>query len=30
MNNSIVYEESFNSTKKARVSREANNEMIED
>jgi hypothetical protein len=30
MNNSIVYEESFNSTKKARVSREANNAMIED
>jgi hypothetical protein len=28
MNNSIVYEESFNSTKKARVSREANNAMI--
>jgi hypothetical protein len=30
MNNSIVYEESFNSTKKARVSRETNNAMIED
>ncbi len=30
MNNSIAYEESFNSTKKARVSREANNAMIED
>jgi hypothetical protein len=30
MNNSIVYEESFSSTKKARVSREANNAMIED
>jgi hypothetical protein len=30
MNNNIVYEESFNSTKKARVSRETNNAMIED
>ncbi len=30
MSNSNVYEESFNSTKKARVSREANNAMIED
>jgi oligoribonuclease NrnB/cAMP/cGMP phosphodiesterase (DHH superfamily) len=30
MNNSIVYEESFNSTKKTRVSRETNNAMIED
>jgi hypothetical protein len=30
MNNNIVYEESFNSTKRARVSREANNAMIED
>jgi hypothetical protein len=30
MNNNIVYEESFNSTKKTRVSREANNAMIED
>jgi hypothetical protein len=30
MNNSIVYEESFSSTKRARVSREANNAMIED
>jgi hypothetical protein len=30
MNNNIIYEESFNSTKKTRVSREANNAMIED
>jgi hypothetical protein len=30
MNNSIVYEKSFSSTKRARVSREANNAMIED
>jgi hypothetical protein len=30
MNNNIVYEESFNSTKKTRVSRETNNAMIED
>jgi hypothetical protein len=30
MNNNIVYEESFNSTKKTRVSREANNAIIED
>jgi hypothetical protein len=30
MNNNIVYEESFNSTKKSRVSRESNNAMIED
>ncbi len=30
MNNNIVYEKSFNSTKKARVSRETNNAMIED
>jgi hypothetical protein len=30
MNNSIVYEESFSSTKKSRVSRESNNAMIED
>jgi hypothetical protein len=29
MNNNIVYEESFNSTKKACVSRETNNTMIE-
>jgi hypothetical protein len=29
MNNNIVYEESFSSTKKARVSREMNNAMIE-
>jgi hypothetical protein len=29
MNNSIVYEESFSSTKKSRVSRESNNAMIE-
>jgi hypothetical protein len=29
MNNNIVYEESFNSTKRARVSREANNATIE-
>ncbi len=29
MNNNIVYEKSFNSTKKTRVSREANNAMIE-
>jgi oligoribonuclease NrnB/cAMP/cGMP phosphodiesterase (DHH superfamily) len=30
MNNNIVYEESFNAIKKTRVSREANNAMIED
>jgi hypothetical protein len=30
MNNSIVYEESFSSTNKSRVSRESNNAMIED
>jgi hypothetical protein len=30
MNNNIVYEKSFNSTKKSRVSRESNNAMIED
>ncbi len=30
MNNNIVYEKSFNSTKKTRVSREANNAMIDD
>ncbi len=29
MNNNIVYEKSFNSTKKTRVSRETNNAMIE-
>ncbi len=30
INNNIVYEKSFNSTKKARVSRETNNAMIKD
>jgi hypothetical protein len=30
MNNNIVYEKSFNLTKKACVSREANNAMIKD
>jgi hypothetical protein len=30
MNNNIVYEKSFSSTKKTRVSRETNNAMIED
>jgi hypothetical protein len=29
MNNNILYEESFNSTKTTRVSRETNNAMIE-
>ncbi len=29
MNNNIIYEKSFNLTKKSRVSREANNAMIE-
>jgi hypothetical protein len=30
MNNNIIYEKSFSSTKKMRVSRETNNAMIED